>query len=112
MNCESFFPPRYDREAGDKLLDVAGKIMQRCCSEACVIPYFIIDRKKACRMLDTAGCMYQCILTSVRLFQYRRALLYLCALERYCDENFSSKVGEKVSQQINDYFLNDHMFDQ
>ena len=105
MCSESHFPPAYDQEAGDKLLNAAGKIMQRCCSEEYVIPLFIIDKEKACRMLDTAGCLYQCILTSVRLSRYRRALLYLCALERYCENNFTNGARERALRQISDHFL-------
>lgn len=106
MMCgESHFPPGYDQETGDKLLDAVEMIMQRCCSEECIIPLLIIDKEKTCRILDTVGCLYQCILTSVRLSRYRRAMLYLCALERYCEDHFPNGARERVLRQISDHFL-------
>lgn len=110
MSSDSHFPPIRDEKVEKDLLRSAAAIMEYYCNEEIIFPLLITNKEQTCKILDRAGTLYQCTLTSIRLLQYHRALLYLCALKEYCANNLSFATQENAEKQLDALFLNGPLF--
>jgi hypothetical protein len=99
------FPPSYDKKTTQALLEKADSIYRGNTSDRIILPLLIHNRASTNKALDIAGALYQNILSSVRLYQYHRALLYLAALNHFCLQHFTDDASKHAMQELTKQFL-------
>ena len=102
---QSPFPPSYNQEAAQALLEKADIIFRGNTSDRIILPLLIHNRAATNKALDIAGALSQNILSSVRLYQYHRALLYLAALNHFCLQHFTDDASKHAMQELTKQFL-------
>lgn len=72
------------------------KICKKHITDASMLPLILSKDKKQAENLRILDCLHQSVLTSLQFGQYRRAVWYLQAFSRLCNETFEDSVRERM----------------
>lgn len=93
--------PGYNADSAELLKNAADRIYHRYITENHIYPLLLSDAKVTRNHLNRAGMLYQSVQSSIRFAQYRRAVWYIRALDKFCRYNFGANHCQAAQTRIN-----------
>jgi hypothetical protein len=85
----------------EKFLPLAETVYNRYINAETIYPMILMDGRATSDALKIAGALYHSALSSLRFGQYRRAIWYLGAFDRWCRKTLNQEKSDLARMRIN-----------